>query len=218
MASACIGQGSLPGNTSKEIRALKHLKIFWEEDLCRDDIWVLTVDGIHCWIQEPKHPVWSQDRKYYSHKYGKSGLMYELGICLSTGRLLWMRGPFPAGTSDITVARREGLVDELSRRGQKAIGDRGYNGEPATISTPNAHDNKGVAIFKRRALMRHENFNGIIKRFAVTHDCFRHSKERFELAFEAVCVIAQYKIENETPLYDILIEQVRERYEMNSTI
>ncbi|CAJ1928922.1 unnamed protein product [Cylindrotheca closterium] len=41
----------------ERLRALKHKKIKWEEDLCTDDIWVLTVDGIHCWIQEPKHPV-----------------------------------------------------------------------------------------------------------------------------------------------------------------
>ena len=196
----------------KRLRALKHDKIKWEEDLCRDDVWVLTVDGIHCWIKEPKHPVWSQDRRYYSHKYGKAGLMYELGICLTTSRLLWMRGPFPAGNSDITVARREGLVEELKRRGQKGIGDRGYNGEPKQISTPNAHDNKGVATFKRRALMRHENFNGLIKGFDVTNLCFRHSHEKFKYAFEAVCVLCQYKVENETPLYDILIDQVVERF------
>ena len=147
----------------RKIRALKHAKIRWEEDLCRGDIWVLTVDGIHCWIQEPKHPVWSQNRRYYSHKYAKAGLMYELGICLSTSRLLWMRGPFPAGTSDITVAKNQGLVEELHRRGQKAIDDRGYNGAPRQISTPNAHDNKALSLFKRRALMRHENFNGMIK-------------------------------------------------------
>ncbi|CAJ1953841.1 unnamed protein product [Cylindrotheca closterium] len=142
--------------------------------------------------------------------------MYELGICLSTGRLLWMRGPYPAGTSDITVARTGGLVEELRRRGQKAIGDRGYNGEQKQISTPNAHDNKGVSLFKRRALMRQENFNGMIKRFNVTSHCFRHSEERFELAFEAVCVICQYKVENETPLYDVLIQQVKDQFETNS--
>ena len=144
--------------------------------------------------------------------------MYELGICLSTNRLLWIRGPFRAGTSDITVAKTQGLVEELRRRGQKAIGDRGYNGAPKQISTPNAHDNKGVALFKRRALMRHENFNGLIKRFDVTNSCFRHSHERFEDAFEAVCVLCQYKVEKEAPLYDILIDQVKESFDKNSVI
>jgi hypothetical protein len=38
-----------------------------------------------------------------------------------------MNGPFPAGTNDITVFRKNrGLKDELERRKQKAIGDRGY--------------------------------------------------------------------------------------------
>jgi len=201
----------------EKIRALKDDKIRWDEDLSKDDIWVLSVDGIHCWIKEPKHPVWSQDRKYYSHKYGKAGLMYELGICLSTNRLLWMRGPFPAGTSDTTVARKEGLVAKLRRLGGKAIGDRGYNGQPNEISTPNAHDNKGVQLFKRRALMRQENFNGLIKNFDITNKRFNRNHQRFEVAFEAVCVLCQYKIEIETPLYDILIEDVKKRFEADST-
>lgn len=199
--------------TIAKVRALKHDKIVWEEDLCENDIWVLSVDGIHCWVKEPPHEIWSQDRRYLSHKYAKAGLMYELGICLVTSRLLWMRGPFPAGNHDITVARREGLVDELLRRGQKAIADKGYNGEPDAISTPNAHDNKGVSTFKRRAMMRHENFNGLIKRFNIMDTRFRHSHHEFKLAFEAVCVLCQYKVENETPLYDILIAQVKERYD-----
>ena len=91
--------------TAERIRALKATKIVWEEGLADGEVWVMTVDGIHCWIAEPTHPEWSQDPKYYSHKYGKAGLVYELGICLKTSRLLWIRGPLPAGTNDITVFR-----------------------------------------------------------------------------------------------------------------
>jgi hypothetical protein len=43
----------------ERIRALKQLKIRWPDDGFGDDIWVLTVDGQHCWIQEPQHPTWS---------------------------------------------------------------------------------------------------------------------------------------------------------------
>jgi hypothetical protein len=78
-----------------------------------------------------------------------------------------MNGPFPAGTNDITVFRKNGgLKDELERRKQKAIGDRGYRGENKLVSIPNAHNNPGVATFKSRALKRHENFNSLIKQYA----------------------------------------------------
>jgi hypothetical protein len=66
----------------------------WDEK----DIWVISVDGTHCWIAEPTHAAWSQDKKYYSHKYNKAGILYDLGIDLARDRVVWMNGPFRAGT------------------------------------------------------------------------------------------------------------------------
>ena len=40
----------------KKIRALKDKVIVWEEDYQEGKRGVLTVDGIHCWINEPSHP------------------------------------------------------------------------------------------------------------------------------------------------------------------
>ena len=196
----------------KKIRALKGKVILWEDEYEQGKRWVLSVDGIHCWFHEPSHPEFSQDPAYYSHKYNKAGLDYELGISLVDNRLLWMRGPFPAGTNDITIFREEGLLAELKRRKQSAIGDKGYNGEPEYVSTYNAHDNKGVRLFKSRALKRHENFNNLLKQNQILDTRFRHSQEQFAIAFEACCVLAQYRIQGEIPLYDILIEKVVDRY------
>jgi hypothetical protein len=66
----------------EKVQALKGEKIVWPDDLGGEN-WVITVDGTHCWIQEPQHPTWSQDSQFYSHKYGKAGLNYELGIVRS---------------------------------------------------------------------------------------------------------------------------------------
>ena len=68
----------------KKIQALKEERIVWPEDW-GNDIWIIMVDGMHCWIKEPNHPEWSQDKSYYSHKFAKAGLNYELGM------LLWSR-------------------------------------------------------------------------------------------------------------------------------
>lgn len=195
----------------KKIQALKAIKVVWPEDFAYLDLWVMTVDGTHCWIQElqePNHPTWSQDSKYYSHKYNKAGMNFELGIALNDNKLLWMNGPFKAGANDMKIFKDKGLSDELARRGQKAIGDGGYSGRPGVVSTPNAYDNKGAKLFKSRALKRHENFNGMTKVFEILSGRFRHSTTKFKCSFEAVCVLCQYKIENETPLYDILIQDV----------
>jgi hypothetical protein len=192
----------------EKVQALKAQKITWPEDDFGDDIWAITVDGTHCWIQEPQHPTWSQDRKYYSHKYNKAGLNYELGISLWQSRLVWMKGPTKAGGNDLQVFLQEGLEAKLKATGKKGIGDGGYRGHPGEMSTPNSHDSKEANKFKSRALKRHEKFNGLTKNFDCLSGRFRHSVDRFKNCFEAVCVICQYQMENGSPLYDILIEDM----------
>lgn len=107
---------------------------------------------------------------------------------IAHSRLVWMNGPFRAGKSDVSIFQDKGLKAKLQSINKKAIGDRGYVGHPKECSTYNAHDCRGVRKFncKSRAL----------KRFA----CF----------FEAICVICQYQIEDDMPLYDVLIEDIME--------
>jgi hypothetical protein len=120
-----------------------------------------------------------------------------------------MNGPFDAGTNDITIFRMpNGLKERLEFLGKKTIGDMGYRGEPEYVSYPNHHDSKPVQKFKSRALKRHENFNAMTKVFKILVGQFRHPEEKFQYAFEAVCVLCQYKLENELPLYDILVQAV----------
>jgi DDE superfamily endonuclease len=193
----------------EKIQALKSQKITWpSHSEFSDDIWVVTVDGTHCWIHEPIHPEWSQDKDYFSHKYAKAGMSYELAISISESKLVWMNGPFKAGASDARIFTNHGLQALLRTIGKKAIGDKGYNGYPKEVSTFNAHDGRPVKKFKSRALKRHENFNNMTKRFKCLDGRFRHSPDRFKVCFEAVCVICQYQMENGMPLYDILIEDV----------
>ena len=194
----------------EKIQALKNEKIVWPENNFDDDIWVMTVDGTHCWIQEPQHPTWSQDREYFSHKHGKAGLNYELGISLSESKLIWMNGPFKVGMNDVQIFREKGLLDNLLEKGKMAIGDKGYNGHPGFVSTPNPHDPTAVKKFKSRASKRHETFNARIKTFDCLNGRFRHSVKRFASCFEAVCVICQYQIEIDYPLFDLLVEELIE--------
>jgi hypothetical protein len=95
-----------------------------------------------------------------------------------------------------------------------------YNGHPKEVSTYNAHDPRGVRKFKSRALKRHENFNGMTKRFGCLKGRFCHSVKRFATCLEAVCVICQYQCELEQPLYDVLIEDImdKEKYEYRQIV
>ena len=192
----------------KKVRALKAQKIVWDDG--GDDIWILTVDGIHTWTNEYVHPIWSQDSKAFSFKYHHAGLCYEIGISLTKDQVVWLNGSFKAGANDKTnFIRKDGLRDKLKALGKKGIGDAGYVGYPDVLSTNNnAHDDKEVKKFKSRALLRHETFNGLIKNFGCLQGRFRHKQARFEDCFEAIVVICQYQIESTRPLFDILLENM----------
>jgi hypothetical protein len=190
----------------RKLQALKADKIIWP-NYPPDTIWVMTVDGVHCAINEPKHPEFSQDKDYYSHKKNRAGWSYELGISIFDPNLIWMSGPHKAGQNDKTIfAKAGGLKERLRAANVKAIGDKFYNGHPNEASCFNAYDDEDVREFKRRALLRHEKFNGLLKQFDVLDSRYRHlSGEKFGSCFEAVAVICQYRIELECPttLFDI---------------
>jgi hypothetical protein len=155
--------------------------------------------------------VWLQDLEWYLHKFNIAGVNNELGILISQNRLVWMNGPLKACLYDITIFMNKGLKEKLwASTGKKGIGDGGYSGHSQQISTPNSHDSKQVKKFKSRALKRQEKFNGMTKNFDCLSGRFRHSVDRFKNCFEAVGVICQYQIENDQPLYDVLIDDLME--------
>ena len=187
-----------------KLQALKGDKIVWRDGK-ESDVWIMTVDGTSCAIDEPTHPEFSQNQKAFSHKKKHAGLTYELGISLFTSHLVWMNGPFLSGANDKTNLVKHGLKQKLKSIGKKALGDKIYNGHANEVSTFNAFDDEDVKAFKSRAQMRHEKFNGMLKEYGVLKQQFRHhSIEKFAMCFEAVSVICQYRMEHGEPLYELL--------------
>ena len=157
----------------------------------------MTVDGTHCPIQETR----PFSKKWSSHKLGKkAGLNYEIGIQISQSRVVWVNGPFPASLNDLTVFREKGLKEALPT-GKRCMGDEGYTHEE-TISTRNDFDPTELAMFKWRALSRHETFNSRLKSFHCLKSKFCHGITKHKVAFEAVCLILIYEMENGSPLLD----------------
>ena len=196
------------------IQALKGTKIVWEKNcaLDRDDRplpkFAISVDGVDCKINEPKHPTKPVDRKYYSHKFNHGALKYELAIDIFKPKLVWINGPFQASKHDITVFRDHGLLEKMKtdHPGRFVVADRGYQtsrpDEIGIMSTPNDMDPKLLKNFKTHVCQRHESFNGRIKFFKCLSETFRHTQEKHKIAFEAVCVIVQYQMDNGAPIFD----------------
>jgi hypothetical protein len=188
----------------ERIRALKKEKIKWPSDNFGNDIWAIAVDGVHFQTEEIAHPTQPKDPAIYSYKYNCAGFIYEFAVALATSDLVWMNGPFEAGTyNDAAIFKKKGLKDKLISTGKKAIADGGYRGYPKIVSTPNSYDSDEVKLFKSRARQRNEKFNGTMKTFECLSSRFRHSKERLQCCVEAVAVVVQCMMELGEPLYDI---------------
>ena len=133
------------------IQLLKEKKIKWfEDDEIADDIFIITVDGVHCRVQEVRK---DPGTKWYSHKSHGAALGYELGIAIRSDRLVWINGPFPASRHDITIYKYgSGTEDSPQRnlksmipKGKRAIADSGYAGEDNnTISVSREGDSDEV--------------------------------------------------------------------------
>jgi DDE superfamily endonuclease len=158
-----------------------------------------SVDGTHCRICEPRA---TPSKEWYSHKFHKPGVVYEIGLAIFESKVVWTNGPFPAGQSDLAVFRKVGGLKSIMPDGMKLIADNGYQGEPI-ISTPNEFDTPVVKSFKERARARHETFNKRIKEFKILDERFRHGVDKHKIIFEAICVITQYDMENGRPLFDV---------------
>jgi DDE superfamily endonuclease len=159
----------------------------------------LSVDGTHCRIQEPRTV---PDKDWYSHKHHKPCVAYEIAISLRESRISWVSGPHKAGETDRIIYRKEGGLRDQIPLGFKVIGDKGYIGEP-TVSVNNTFDSDPVKEFKKIARARHEDINGRLKRFNVLTEPFRNGHVKHKIAFEAVCILVQYSMENGHPLHPI---------------
>ena len=133
------------------------------------DTYIVSVDGVHFRIWEPrKFP----STKWYSKKYNKAGLSYEIALSLKRNKIVWVNGPFPAGENDKAIFNKpEGLGTKL-KPGQLAIGDEGYRGAPEKVSTCNSLNSQNTKEIKHRSKARQETVNSRLKGFGVLNQVF----------------------------------------------
>ena len=171
-------------------------------------IFIITVDGVHCRIEEPTHESFSENTKYYSHKFKSAALDYEIGVSIFEDKIVWVAGPYEAGKPDITIFRhklKQKILDsrEASGVNHRAIGDKGYRGEREVLSVPSSQDTPRVRYFKSRALSRHETANARLKCFECLDETFRHGEAKHQQCFDSAAVIVQLQFENGSPLFRV---------------
>jgi hypothetical protein len=174
-------------------------KIEWRNRYMNDNgsICLVSVDGTDFRIFE-QFPF---DPKWYSHKFNGPGIRYEVGICIQTGWIVWVNGPYPCGEwPDIQIAR-DWLIYELDR-GEKYLGDGGYFDGNQWSETPTGLNNEDQKM-KAEARARHETVNGRFKQFGVLERRFRHKIHLHGKVFMAVANLVQAAIQGQHPTFQV---------------
>ena len=194
---------------AEAVAGLKNKKIDTKLETALGDpnrIFLMSIDSSHFRIEEPRVNGRTQP-KYYSQKFRSAGLSYEVCCDVRDSSILWINGPFPAGSHDITIFRSENGLKSLLQMhvGKRLIGDLGYNGEPDFISTRQCQRFSSAAVkeFKRRAQSRQEHIFKHMKEYRVLGERFRHSEAKHKSATIATAVIIQYRMEDGERLFDL---------------
>ena len=118
---------------------------------------------------------------------------------------MWINGPFKCGMQQDKPNFESALRDKIAPN-KKVVADGGYvSSEPGMhiLATPNPMDSKELMRFKSQIHLHHETFNGWIKFLCCLGLPFHHCIDKHKIAFEAVCIIIQYQMDNGAEVYAV---------------
>ena len=141
----------------------------------------ITVDGTDFRIQEPI----PFDPRWFSHKFKSAALRYEVGICIQTGEIVWINGPFACGSwPDLRIARTDLIY--MTDPEEKILADGGYADGDEFFEVPHKGEVSEDQRMKARARARHETVNRRFKVWNIVKKVFRHSSDKHGMVFLAI--------------------------------
>ena len=160
---------------------------------------MVSVDGTDCMIQQPSPFI----SKWWSHKFNRPGVRYEVGLGIQNVDIFWVNGTFPCGEwPDIKIFRNKMKIS--LGPGERVESDDVYRGEHNYIDLPyHSYGSKKWLRKKKRVRSRHESVNSRIKCFKILHSKFKYDLKKHEVVFKSIVVICQLNIENGYPLFKL---------------
>lgn len=137
----------------------------------------------------------------------KPGLRYEIALCILTGEICWVNGPWPCGLyNDWKIFNECGLRSFLEEH-ERVEADNGYKaGDPEVVKTPNGvfHPEEKKEI-RNRVRARQETVNSRFKNWKILSERFRHKIEDHSKVFNSIAVITQFELKyNNHPLFSVV--------------
>lgn len=182
-----------------ELTSTLPTQIRWANRLMRDRgrTCRVTIDCLDCRLLEPI----PFSKRWYTKKFNGPGFRYEVAVCIQTGWIVWINGPFRCGEMpDITIFRRD--LKQMLAPGEMVECDGGYRGDDSCRNKfiyLSENDRKA----KSEARARHETVNGDIKKFQCLNQRWRHDRDLHKWAFVACAVLVQLTYSHGNPPYHV---------------
>ena len=157
---------------------------------------MISVDGTDFRVAE-------SGSEFYSFKYKKSGLRYEIGLCMLTGEIVWLNGPYECGMWNDIQIFRDSLLSHLEE-GELVEADDGYVGAaPAHVKCPASFVNPEETLYmQQRIRNRQETVNKRLKNWGILKQVYRHEFSRHGEYTRACLVVTHLSIKNSGPIFD----------------
>lgn len=144
---------------------------------------------------------------WWSHKHNGPGLRYEIGVCIKTGDICWLSGPYPPGRWPDVKIFYHGIARWLDK-GERVEADDGYRGaDPHQAKTPS---NAGIRVLTEeqvyianRVRARHETINKRFADWGCVKQRFHHDMSKHSMCMTAVVVLTQLAFNNGEPPFDV---------------
>lgn len=140
---------------------------------------------------------------WYSHKFRGPGLIYEVGLGIQCGDIVWVRGTYACRKwTDMNIFRN-GMMQALDQ-GEQLEADAGYAGEVYHVELP--HETYGSKSWKAkntRVRSCHEMVNSRFKVWSILKTTYKYTLDNNRYVFRDIVVITKLEIENGKPLFQV---------------
>ena len=135
------------------------------------------------------------------------GLRYEFAVCIKTGDLCWINGPYPCGQKNDLAIFRGGLKTCLED-GERVEADDGYSADdPISCRTrtglSSRYLNEEQNGVRNTVRARQETAHKRMKQFGSLSGIFRHDLDLHSNFVYAVATLTQIIFEMGEPLFDV---------------
>jgi hypothetical protein len=142
-------------------------------------------------------------KPFWSYKFQKNGVRYEVELLIKTGDICWWNGPYKPGVWNDGMIFKDALVSMLEY-GERCETDGGYwDGAPKFVKCPKGvWGESGKHAMQQKMRSKQEEVNKRLKNWAILVTPYRHDLKLHQTVFVAVIALLQLSFEY-NPLFSV---------------